>query len=225
VNLITDYPQFYDAIFDGSGLCFHRMAFSRGGLSKRQQFDLFESLGFRTPPHGTVAALCEGWRDVSKGIRLPEVAAHIEYVVYLDEFAHRGEGKVLLGVEQALERHAGQFASVYIQPHGPPTAYRLVRFGQLTFWLRQVSAGGDWRSNTRDQETLLSKANAEDPNPIRRVLWAIDFVPSAFGLLAVDFNTAPELSTLGETGALSAGEVMRQLEIASASDPVSLAQM
>jgi hypothetical protein len=56
------------------------------------------------------------------------------------------------------------------------------------------------------------------------VLWAIDFLPAADGLLAVDFNTAPDLTTLGETGALSADAVAAELAWVWETNPEHLAQ-
>ncbi len=57
-----------------------------------------------------------------------------------------------------------------------------------------------------------------------RVLWAVDFIPSAEGLLAVDFNTAPDLTALGESGLLTAKEVRAELEAAALISPACMAQ-
>ena len=50
MKLLSDYAQWYDQAFDGEGLEFQRMAFTRGGLSKREQFALFDRLGLHSPP-------------------------------------------------------------------------------------------------------------------------------------------------------------------------------
>jgi hypothetical protein len=43
-------------------------------------------------------------------------------------------------------------------------------------------------------------------------------------LLAIDFNTAPELSTLGEAGQLTASEVKAELDRVAAEAPGQLRQ-
>lgn len=256
MQLLTDYHQFYDGVFDGRGPAFHRMAFTRGGLDKRAQFRLFATLGLLAPPHGTAAELRErfggsgpvrsqagaprmtkmgrgqrGGRSTRTILRpgspfgCPEEALRdVWCVVYTDELAHRGEGKLLVPLSEAAERHPACFASLFAAQPGRPVAFRHVRFGRLAFWLRQRGAAGGWRSNRTDEEQVLSKSLTAAPNPVPRVLWAIDFIPSAEGLLAVDFNTAPDLATLGETNALTSAEALAELELAAAENSASLAQ-
>jgi hypothetical protein len=99
-----------------------------------------------------------------------------------------------------------------------------VRFGRLILWLDQRGRTDDWRSNREDAERVLDRRRTDSPNPIPRVLWAIDFVVSATGLLAVDFNTAPDLTTAGEAGRLEAAEVAEELAWAQRTHPEHLRQ-
>jgi hypothetical protein len=145
-------------------------------------------------------------------------------VVYLDEYAHQGDGKVLLPLAEAVERYPDHLGSLLVSSQGPPVIYRLARFGRWAFWLRQEGRSDDWRSNQRDSERLLAKVHCEEPNPIPRVLWAIDFVPSPFGLLALDFNTAPQLETVGEANALTAAEAAEELAAVARTFPEQLRQ-
>jgi hypothetical protein len=225
MQLLTDYQQFYDGIFDGRPPVFHRMAFTRGGLDKPAQFRLFAALGLPAPPHGTVTELQERFRRPGTPFAWPEaVARDVWCVVYTDELAHRGEGKMLVPLSEAAKRHPACFASLFVAPAGEPVAFRHVRFGGLAYWLRQSGARAGWQSNRADQEQVLSKCRVAGPNPVPRVLWAIDFIPSPNGLLAVDFNTAPDLTTLGEASALTNAEVQAELELAAGEDPRQLAQ-
>ena len=228
MKLLSDYDQWYDGVFDDRPPTFHRLAFTAGGLSKRAQFDLFASLQLPTPIHGTVAELAatiasQRWPGLAAQ---PPAALRSAFrcVVYLDEHAHRGEGKELLNLEEALARYPQVLASVYVPADGIPAAFRLVRFGRWGFWLRQEGAAGQWQSNRRDREVILEKNRWDSPNPIARVLWAIDFIPSPTGLLAIDFNTAPQLVTLGEAKALSDEEVALELEHVARHDPAHLLQ-
>jgi hypothetical protein len=198
MRLSSDHVQWYDGIFDDQGPEFHRIAFARGGLRKREQLELFDRIGLCTPPHGLVAALAR------------RLAGDQRLVVYEDELEHRGRGKLLLSVEAAVRTHPDRYASLFVPPAGSAEIIRHVRFGRLGFWLHQRSTAGDWRSNVADQEELLGRS-LHQRAPIARVLWAIDFLPSAFGLLAVDFNTAPELSTLGERRAATTEELAMEL--------------
>lgn len=225
MKLKTDYVQFYDHVFDEALPVFHRMAFTPGGLSKGAQFDLFARLGLNTPPHGTVQDLAARHRHSCPRWSAPAAAAeNVHCVVYLDEYAHRGEGKVLLSLSEAAAKYPGALASMFYPQREAPVAFRHVRFGGLGYWLRQRGGPAGWRSNVADQEEVLAKEEAPAACPVPRVLWAIDFIPSPTGLLAVDFNTAPDLTTLGETGALSAAEAQRELLRAATDRPLDLAQ-
>ncbi len=225
MQLNTDHEQFYDAVFDRRGPVFHRMAYTRGGLSKKAQFALFESLHLPTPPHGTVSELAAQLQTgMETGAVSAALQAHYQCVVYGDELAHRGEGKELLTLIEASGRDPGAFASMFIPQNGPPVSFRLIRFGRLIFWLRQQGEKGGWRSNQRDEETFLGREMAQGTNPIPRVLWAIDFIPGPSGLLAVDFNTAPELVTLGECGALTSDEALAELVFAAEQAPEQMKQ-
>lgn len=225
MRLLSDYSQWYDGLFNDQPPDFHRFAYSRGGLAKSAQFQLFHSLGLKTPPFGRVLLLSQNLSNPVTGLAAPPcLSADIQCVVYLDEYAHSGHGKILMPLSEALEKHPDCFASLYVPTTLRPVILRLARFGQWAFWLRQQGCSGQWRSNLQDSEVVLGKAHCATPNPIPRVVWAIDFVPSAFGLLAVDFNTAPELSTLGEMGVLNTSEIEQELLRVAASCPEHLRQ-
>ena len=224
MKLLSDYAQWYDQAFDGEGLEFQRMAFTRGGLSKREQFALFDRLGLHSPPHGLVRELASR-TGLSIEWQLSAVAwpAEIEAVVYLDELQHGGNGKVKLSLVEALARQPDHYASLFVSLANPAVILRHVRFGRLGFWLRQ-QGGEDWRSNRADNETVIGRTSHPEPKPLPRVLWAIDFLPAADGLLAIDFNTAPDLATLGESGVVTVDELLCELESAAASAPETLRQ-
>lgn len=224
MKLLTDFAQWYDSLFNGEGPEFQRMAFTRGGLAKREQFALFERLGLRSPPHGLVRELASR-PHLPDAWQLPGAAwtAEVEVVVYLDELQHAGNGKVKLPLAEALARHPGHYATLFVPLANPAVILRHVRFGRLGFWLRQ-QGGEDWRSNRADHEKLVGRSTHAEPNPLPRALWAIDFLPAPDGLLAIDFNTAPDLTTLGEAGVVTADEFLAELRFAGATAPESLRQ-
>ncbi len=225
MQLLTDHEQWYDVLFDGTGPVFHRMAFTRGGLSKRQQFALLETMGHRTPAHGPAAALRARLALTSnRAGTFPAAADVVRCVVYHDELAHRGEGKEVMRLGEAARHFPDKLVAVFHEPPEPGLSFRFIRLGHLGFWQRQQSQSGDWRSNQRDDETVLERQTLSVPQPVARVLWAVDFIPSAEGLLAVDFNTAPDLTALGESGLLTAKEVRAELEAAALISPACMAQ-
>lgn len=224
MKLLTDYEQWYDGRFDGTGVTFHRTARTRGGLAKREQFQLFERLGWPVPPHGLIAELATR-TGLATAWHFPATAwqRELEAVVYLDEFQHKGEGKVKLPLAEAITKYPSHYGSLFIPLTNPAVSLRHVRFGRLGFWLRQ-RGGEDWRSNRADHETVLACTQHPEANPIPRVLWAVDFLPAPGGLLAVDFNTAPQLVTLHETGTLTTEQVHAELEFTAATHPEWLRQ-
>jgi hypothetical protein len=225
MKLVTDHAQWYDDIFDGAGLVFHRMAFTRGGLTKRQQLALLERMGYRTPAHGAAAELhARLTHGAHSSLSFPAVHDFVRAVVYHDELAHRGEGKEVMLLAEAAGRFPNCLATVFHPPAEPGLGFRFIRLADLGFWQRQQSTAGDWRSNHRDQERVLARQPMTLPNPIGRVLWAVDFVPAAEGLLAVDFNTAPDLTSLGESGLVTASEIRAELEAAGSRSTSSLEQ-
>ncbi len=225
MQLLTDYAQYYDEIFTGSGPTFHRQAFTRGGLSKRRQFELFAQLGLPSPPHGQVRELAAGFPSLEVVGAAPAPWLEEVYcVIYEDEYLHGGRGKSRLSLAEACQRHPQALASIFLPPFDQPVNFRHVRLGGIGIWLRQVGGAGEWQSNRRDSESVMQRNRHPGPPPIPRVLWAIDFLPSAQGLLAIDFNTAPDLTTLGETNTLTAGEILAELECAAANYPEHLNQ-
>ena len=226
MQILTDYKQWYDGIFDGEAPVFERMAFTRGGLRKREQFALFTSLSCPTPPNGIVTDLAARLDMPYLGVSIPPLfKTDIQCIVYLDEYSHRGEGKKLMMLSEAVSSYPNHYGCLFIPQSGPPLAYRMVRFGDWVFWMRQTGDPASWQSNRRDHETVIEKQQVNHPNPVHRVLWAIDFLPTPFGLLAIDFNTAPELSTLGETGSLTVVEVAKELANAFKRNPQLLKQL
>lgn len=223
MKLLADHSQWYDSIFDGEGAVFHRMAFGRGGLAKRAQLALFDRIGLETPPHGRVRSLAA--RVASKPFGAPPFARDVSCVVYEDELAHRGQGKRLLPVREAVVTHPDHYATLFVPPVDRAVIYRHVRFGRLGFWIRQVTRGDDWRSNVIDDEEVMSRTLHDEPRPVSRVLFAIDFLPTPFGLLAIDFNTAPELESLGEAKVVERSELRDELVRAASEDPTCLEQL
>jgi len=110
MRLKSDFRDWYDHAFDRDGPEFVRL--SRGGLSRREMFVFLDDLDLRVPLHGTVSTIVprlergEGHLLVGHGWR--------KLVVYQDEHAHCGEGKVLMDAQDALDSSPEAYCSEYI---------------------------------------------------------------------------------------------------------------
>ncbi|MBF7084413.1 hypothetical protein IT084_15780 [Desulfallas sp. Bu1-1] len=194
IKLVSDFWDYYDHWFDGSDaeIVFERR--STGGMDRLQMLEYLKSLGLRVPAFGRVRDLYDRERQVWQGyVDITSV------VVYLDERAHRGEGKVLLSLRDAMEQYPDHLATEYIPalPSGHGLTWRYLQVGDKIFWLKCTSHS-DWRSNCGDVEIkVLSREKDSYNDKIRHPLYAVDFVPAGNRLYAVDFNVAPGIKGTG----------------------------
>lgn len=189
IHLKSDFRDYYDHCYTARDTGFdvtHRRL-SRDGISRRVNLDTLVAMGCRVPPYGRVITLTP---------RIPTVASKA-LVVYTDQYAHAGEGKVLVTPQQALARHPYRLAMVYLPPdEGVGTSYRLLVIGRRGFWLR-YRAAEDWRSNCGDGDIKLVEEVNPPTNAVSLPLYAVDFVRYRNRLYALDFNSAPGLSGTG----------------------------
>lgn len=211
IELRSDFRDFYDHWFDAPPCDIFLDRMMTGGLSKREQFQLLERIGFTTPLNGIVE---EVW-DKS--------ANHL--VVYTNEQSHCGEGKELYHKSQAVAFVPKLYCSIFIptteDPQERAVSRRLLAIGDRMWWLRYESEGR-WQSNNAPttsisvvSETLNRRNYAlegeHDFAPLAAYpLFAVDFVESLVNgqLLAIDFNSAPGLKNTGIEEYVSAVEVV-----------------
>jgi len=191
LKLLSDFNQFYDHYFDNEGESFRRV--TTDGPSKREQFKMMEQAGLAVPDHGLV-------KD-KVNLRFTEE----KFVVYLNEQAHSGEGKVLMKPEEALRLYGDYYCSRYINAgvYGDDEmkgiSYRYLFLGKRGWALRYSSDDKDeWRSNVGGT-TIENLGEIITPSwrfNIKYPLLAIDFVPSNINHehIAIDLNIAPGIS-------------------------------
>lgn len=169
------------------------------------------SLGVAVPRYGSVAEVVAGAHAE------PGVEARV--VVYTEPRAHRGEGKVLLGADEALARFPRAPATEYIAPMeaaGGPVSMRALGLGSIVYWLRYTSDDA-WRSNCGEVtvERLDAPPVGVDVAALSRIphpLYAVDYAPGRGGAMwAVDFNTAPQVRGTGIEDHLSARDAAEQI--------------
>ncbi len=190
LKLRTDFFDYYDHWFDLDGQVFERL--STGGMSRGEMFKYLNDHGIRTAGYGKVHTFASMGPSIS----------HV--VVYTDEQCHRGDGKLLLALGEALRDYPDTLASVYIK-QGIGISHRHLQIGEYHFWLRYQSR--DWRSNCGDVDITLLDCGVGYHPTIDQPLFAIDFVGED-RRLAVDFNIAPGIRGSGVEGLLSGKEVV-----------------
>jgi len=196
--LVTDYRDYYDHAFDTHGTPFHRL--SKGGMGRREMFPYLESIGLKTPRYGIVAEVVPNLlSERDSDIKTLASGQPVDLVVYTDEQAHCGDGKVRVSGADALRLYPDQFCSEHLttSPSGAGLSLRYLQVGSRKWWLQYWSSD-DWRSNVG--EGGVEVLREEDPpgyHPkVHDPLFAVDFLPIASNLFAIDFNIAPGLGPL-----------------------------
>jgi hypothetical protein len=149
-------------------------------------FGLFDDLGLVHPEYEKVVYVepCKPW------------------VVYTDNYAHCGEGKLLVKDGIFPQDVDSCYASEYI-PDFPGLSFRYFVIAGQGAWFEHWSTD-DWKSNCGDgdlgplRDGILNKEEIEEAcKKVGNAVFAIDFVAKkteeGIYLGAIDFNTAPRL--------------------------------
>lgn len=182
VKLKSDFMDFYDLWFDREAE-YTLQRLTKSGMSRDQMFKFLTEHNVPTVQYGTPQEL------KSNGFQG-------RVVVYTDLNAHRGDGKLLMTVNDALLSMPNYLCSRYSSTV-PGLSIRHLQLGEYWFKLRYTSVD-DWRSNCgSDVDILLLDVGIGYHSTIRAPVFAIDFVQANDGLLAVDYNIAPGCAYTG----------------------------
>jgi hypothetical protein len=217
LKLVSDFRDYFDYLFDNEGEVFRRV--TTDGLNRIEILEYLQKLEFKTPLFGTVL-------ELSKHLIPTDII-----ILHHDLNAHRGEGKQLISLEDALKEFSNVFATQFIQfkvkdmkPEVKGLSWRYLQVGTESFWLEYTSIE-DWRSNCgdgdiqlffRDKTELLSDHQYKDLLIFKYPLFAIDFVPVDNEIYAVDFNIAPQVKGTGVEKVLTAKEAVDSIKKAYA---------
>lgn len=209
IRLKTDFHDYYDHWFDAEGVEFER--FSRQGRGRREALEYLSDIGLKTPPYGTPREVMvkTNNRLLERELELQKDSKYLlSVVVYLDENAHRGEGKVLMPLQEALNKYPNHLCTLFIPPiPGKSVSMRHLQIGKKAFWLRYTSSD-DWRSNCGNVEIEVIKQEKDGYHPkIHYPLFAIDYIANTDKMLAVDLNVSPGLKGTGIENILTGKEV------------------
>lgn len=207
IRLLSDFHDYYDHWFDiyGTTLSFERM--STNGMSRRRMLEYMQSLGIRVPLFGLPHELLYGQNKSINTLA----------VIHVDEFAHRGEGKVKTTLGEAISAYPGHLAVEYVpnDTSKGSQSFRYLQVGDNRFWL-EYSGRSDWRSNYGDVDIrVLSYTASEYHKTITAPLFAVDFIADSLGTLhAVDFNTSPGIRGTGVEDILPAKDAADAIKTA-----------
>lgn len=212
VFLKTDFIDYYDHWFDREGTVFERL--TRQGMNRKEMLDYLSSLGFKAPPYGTPSKIL--MQIDSRLLELEELSREkddhsLEVVIYLDEFAHRGEGKILMPLYKAIEEYPKHLCSLFIPSPGAAISFRYLQVGDKNFWLKYTSKN-DWRSNYGDVDITVLSQNKGYHHKIHLPLFATDFIVNTHEMFAIDFNTAPQIKHTGVENLLPAKEAAEAIK-------------
>jgi hypothetical protein len=198
LKLISDFWDYYDHWFDIDGQPFYRK--SRSGMDRIEMFEFLVEHKIPTVPNGYL-------NDMMKKYELNQ-----EIVVYEDLDAHRAEGKIKMTIKDALKKYGNVYCSLYI-PDNPGLSTRHLRIGDKNCCL--IYQSKDWRSNYSDVEIKVMGVweGSNYETNIEYPLYAIDYVKdNNKGLLAVDFNIAPQIKCTGIEDIIPAKEIVEQIK-------------
>ncbi len=135
---------------------------SKGGRNRKEIFELMENYiekyrfaPDQVIPHGTVKELFDKYEEqYVNGIynttwdRTGIKSSFSQMVIYTDIMAHRGEGKELMDVEDAIKECPDALASVKLSNEQIfPVSYRNLFIGNEMYQLTYVSLTDWWKSN------------------------------------------------------------------------------
>lgn len=188
LKLKSDFRDYYDFWFDHDGAEFRRM--TTDGPSRRGMFAMFDEAELDTPYHGCV-----------------EDSLDRNVVVYLDETAHRGDGKVLLSIDDARRDYNDYYCSGYIKSNS--RSERRLVIGTRAFIL-EYKSDDEWRSNCGDVGISVKSTTDRDklPYDFAFPMYAIDFVNGK----AIDFNIAPGVGGTGIEHVMRGPEVVQSIK-------------
>lgn len=210
LKLFSDFKDYYDFAFDSQGEPFNR--YSRNDMPRDVMLRYLESIGCKTPLHGTVVdvvsrvcnnKLCiEEFCCLNAGVSncsCDDICNNGFVVVYDDMFAHCGDGKRLLSFNEALEMCPNSYCTLFIpgNENRAGSSLRFLQVGNRKFWLKYWSFE-DWRSNVGDGDCVVLSECINESYPVYGYpVFAIDFIFAGNSIMyAIDFNTAPGLKPL-----------------------------
>lgn len=201
ISLKSDFYDYYDHWFERcNNADFELIRNSRSKISKQDQFKILRSCDFNAIGIGLYRKVQYGFIDNSRETTTPP---DVNVVVYTDEYAHAGEGKILISFQEATKKYHNHLFSLAVDTKGinKSTSKRYLSVGDYKIWL-EYKSDHEWMSNCGDVEITILSADKTPSNTLPmdfyRPLYAIDFVEDLNGcLIAIDYNESPAINGTG----------------------------
>ena len=204
IYLQSDFIEKYDNyLHDPMGK--HRWKrLSKGGMNRRRLLSFLDKyskkrIWYNVVPHGIVKDLYKRFKGTVEWEKIEVLSTYSEFVIYLDEKSHRGEGKILVDIEEAIKKYPDHYASIYLNGECDfPITERLLYIGNIVFKLTYISITDYWRSNCgKVIIKYINKNEVEEKDLLNYPIYSIDrvWVPmkkdSNSCPFLLDFNIAP----------------------------------
>lgn len=208
-QLHSDYTDYYDG-----GLCCTELSHTlhlfrhRNSISMEGQMLRLQRAGLKTPIYGTLKEMCQ-WVSVMN------LAPDFGGVAPLVIFNHQQQAE-LITLDVAKNLDPNQFAMSYIAPHShlAGAVVKYLQIGTLRAWLYCYATDG-WKIRANNCHTHLIPCNTPLPGnasaTFHEPLFCIDFIVTHREAIAINFNTAPNLSALGLQSHFSQEDICRAL--------------
>lgn len=198
IKLVSDFIEYYDHCFAPSHLDKYDYTLLRNSvttMTRLEQFKILSNLFYVPIKHSIV-----------KDYHIFDTKYNV--IVYVDNYSHRGEGKLKMTYEEALDKYPNSLCSLYIQGNSEyATSFRELFIGNHQFKLRYINKNKDeWRSNYGEdvEVKLISHCEIYNKKCSRFIagniypIYAVDFIQNTEGkLFYIDFNTSPSIKYTG----------------------------
>ncbi len=205
IYLQSDFIEKYDNYLHDPMGKYRWKRLSRGGMNRRRLLSFLDEhskdqIWNRVVPHGIVKDLYKRFKETNEWEKLGISSSYLNYIVYLDEKSHRGEGKILVDIEEAIKKYPDYYASVYLENECSDFSIseRLLYIGNIVFKLTYISITDNWRSNCgKVIVKYISKNEVDKKDLLNYPIYSIDRIwvkmekDSGSIPFLLDFNIAP----------------------------------
>ena len=213
IKLLTNFHDYYDHHFDLDGYVFDRR--DNIGMSRPEMFEFFKEKNIDCARNGLVKNLIpkikKDWDDIhSEAFQTMKP----EIVVYLDNNSHRGENKILLECDEALEKYPDYYSSEFMPScqnyKKYAISYRSLIIGNCCFFLKYSSES--WKSNCGNNLEIEILRKYNHNLNIKYPIFAIDCIKFNNKYIAIDFNQSPRIEGTGIEDILKPKDVRNLIE-------------
>lgn len=192
----SDFKDYYDNLTVSKAAVTYRR-FTSDNLPRDKVFRRLLGLNVKTVPFGQVKELA---------------GQYTKLVVYTDITKHNREGKVVLQGSEALLLYPNKLASAYLDRVEAVT-YKVLCIGKrmLRLVLEDESIDGKTVELPKGKVKNIEIVKYDFESLIREPIFSIDYIPTADGLVAVDFNSVENLGKLGINKVIDGEYVVKEV--------------